>query len=110
MANTVDRKDTERKPLINYDYVEQRDEAYWITSTRVSLDSVVNHILETCPIVKRKDEQAYSDYRTKRVILDIYDAMQQVMETGTAYSTRLDPPAAHGWAPQDVMPQAVVEQ
>ena len=28
------------------DYVEQRDEAYWITGTRVSLDSVVYAFLE----------------------------------------------------------------
>jgi len=28
------------------DYVEQRDEGYWITSTRVSLDSVVYAFLE----------------------------------------------------------------
>ena len=28
------------------DYIEQRDEAYWITGTRVSLDSVVYAFLE----------------------------------------------------------------
>jgi hypothetical protein len=48
----------------------------------------VDYILETFPIVKRKDEQAHGAYRTKRVILDIYDAMQQAMETGTPYLTR----------------------
>ena len=55
-----------------------------------------DYILETFPIVKRKDEQVHGEYRTKRVILDIYDAMQQAMETGTPYHTRLDPPLAHG--------------
>jgi hypothetical protein len=56
-------------------------------------------MLETFPIVKRKDEQAHGEYRTKRIILDIYDAMQQAMETGTPYHTRLDPPhtAGHHW-------------
>jgi hypothetical protein len=44
------------------------------------------------PIVKRQDEQAHGAYRTKRVILEIYDAMQQAMAMGTAYPTRLDPP------------------
>ncbi|HEY5866890.1 MAG TPA: hypothetical protein VI542_15295 [Candidatus Tectomicrobia bacterium] len=34
-------------------------------------------MLETVPIVKRKDEQAHSAYRTKYVILAIYDAIQQ---------------------------------
>jgi hypothetical protein len=47
-------------------------------------------------VVKRKDEQANGAYRTKRVILDIYDAMQQAVETGTLYHTRLDPPPTHG--------------
>ena len=45
----------------------------------------VAYILETFPIVKRKDEQAHGEYRTKRVILDINDAMQQAMEVGTPY-------------------------
>lgn len=47
-------------------------------------------------IVKRKDEQAYGKDCTKRVILDIYDAMQQAMATGTPYHTRLAPPPTHG--------------
>ena len=67
----------------------------------------VAYILETFPIVKRKDEQAHGEYRTKRVILDIYDAMQQAMETGTPYHTRLDPPPAHGWTPPEVTLEAV---
>ena len=61
-----------------------------------------DYILETFPIVKRKDEQAHGEYRTKRVILDIYDAMQQAMETGVAYQTRRDPPPANGWTPPEV--------
>jgi hypothetical protein len=47
-------------------------------------------------IVKRKDEQAYGKDCTKRVILDIYDAMQQAMATGTPYHTRLAPSPTHG--------------
>ena len=35
----------------------------------------VDYILDTFPIVKRKDEQACDEYRTKRVILDLYDKM-----------------------------------
>jgi hypothetical protein len=67
----------------------------------------VDYILETFPIVKRKDEQAHGEYRTKRVILDIYDAMQQAIEMGAAYQTRLDPPPANGWAPSDITLEAV---
>jgi len=55
----------------------------------------VDHILDTFPIVKRKDEEKYhGDYRTKRVILEIYDAMQEAMRSGVPYQTRLHPPPA----------------
>ena len=42
----------------------------------------------------RKDEAACGEYRTKRVILEIYDEMQQAIDTGRPYQTRLDPPPA----------------
>lgn len=53
----------------------------------------VEHILESFPIVKRKEVDAYGEYRTKRVILEIYDAMQNAMVTGNPYKSPLDPPA-----------------
>jgi hypothetical protein len=65
------------------------------------------YILGTFWVVRDRDEQAYGEYRTKRVILDIYDAMQQAMATGTPYHTRLDPPPAHGWTPPDITLEAV---
>ena len=59
----------------------------------------VSYIMDTFPIVRRKDEEKYKgDYRTKRVILEIYDAMQEAMRTGRPYQTRLDPPPG---PPQD---------
>lgn len=51
----------------------------------------VDYIMETFPIVKRKDEKWYGGYRTKRVILEIYDEMKRAMETGEPYRTRLEP-------------------
>ena len=54
----------------------------------------VDYIMETFPIVKRRDVAAHGEYRTKRVILEIYDAMRQAMDTGEPYQTRLDPPPA----------------
>ena len=54
----------------------------------------VDYIMETFPIVKRKDEQKYGEYRTKRVILEIYDAIAEAIRTGKSYQTRLDPPPA----------------
>lgn len=53
-----------------------------------------DHIMEAFPIVKRKDEQKYAEYRTKRVILECYDAMAEATKTGRPYKTILDPPPA----------------
>jgi hypothetical protein len=52
----------------------------------------VAYIMDTFPIVRRKDEEKHGEYRTKRVILEIYDAMQDSIRTGPPYQTRLDPP------------------
>lgn len=35
----------------------------------------VDYIMDTFPIVRRKDEAAYGEYRTKRTILEMYDAI-----------------------------------
>jgi hypothetical protein len=62
----------------------------------------VDYILDAFPIVKRKDEQAHGEYRTKRVILEIYDEMKRAMESGAVYQTRLDPLPANGWTPPEI--------
>jgi hypothetical protein len=53
-----------------------------------------DYVMDTFPIVKRKDEAAHGEYRTKRLILEAYDAMAEAIRTGTPYQTRLDPPPA----------------
>jgi hypothetical protein len=52
------------------------------------------YILDTFPIVRKNDMKAHGEYRTKRVILEIYDALGEAARSGRAYATRLDPPAA----------------
>ena len=52
----------------------------------------VAYIMDAFPIVRRKDEETYGEYRTNRVILEIYDAMQGAIRTGQPYQTLLDPP------------------
>ena len=37
----------------------------------------VDYIMDTFPIVRRKDEAAHGEYRTKRLILERYDAMAE---------------------------------
>ncbi len=44
----------------------------------------VEYILESFPIVKRKDEQAHGRYRTKDTILEIYDRMAEVIQANAA--------------------------
>jgi len=41
----------------------------------------VEYILETFPIVKRKDEARWGEYRTKRVVLEEYDKLAQTSGT-----------------------------
>jgi hypothetical protein len=70
----------------------------------------VDYIMDTFPIVKRKDEAQCGEYRTKRVILEVYDAMQHAIDTGNPYQTHLDPspgPLADGlpsWRPGSSRP------
>jgi hypothetical protein len=47
-------------------------------------DLHVDYIMETFPLVKRKDVKQYGEYRTKWVILEIYDEMKRAIETGLA--------------------------
>ena len=52
----------------------------------------VSYIMDTFPIVQRKDIQKHGDYRTKLQILEIYDRMAEAMKTGVPYQTLLEPP------------------
>jgi hypothetical protein len=61
----------------------------------------VDYVMETFPIVKRKDEAQHGEYRTKRIILEMYDAMQGAIDTGEPYQSRLDPPPG---PPADSLP------
>jgi hypothetical protein len=53
-----------------------------------------DYVMDTFPIVRKNDLKAHGEYRTKRVILEIYDAMTEATRTGQTYRTRLDPPPA----------------
>jgi hypothetical protein len=51
-------------------------------------------VLDTFPVVLKNDEKEHGEYRTRRVILEIYDEMADAIRTGRLYQTRLDPPPA----------------
>jgi hypothetical protein len=56
----------------------------------------VDYIMETFPIVKRKDEKEHGTYRTKDKILEIYDAMTDAKYTGIEYQSPLTPLSGQG--------------
>jgi len=74
---------------------EWRQQPAALTQSFPTPRDAVSYIMDTFPIVKRKDEEKFNgDYRTKRTILEIYDALAEAMKTGTPYQTRLNPPPA----------------
>lgn len=56
----------------------------------------VDYIMETFPVVKRRDIERFGSFRTKDLILQVYDAMAEAARTGRAYQTILDPPPGQG--------------
>jgi SOS-response transcriptional repressor LexA len=52
------------------------------------------YVLDTFPIVRRNDEKAHGEFRTRRVILDVYDALAEAIRSGSPYQTPLVPAPA----------------
>lgn len=65
-----------------------------ITSTELPRRSVTLRLGLPSSIVRHRDERDHGEYRTKRVILKLYDALADAMTTGRPYQTRLNPPPA----------------
>lgn len=73
---------------------EGAEELARLTASFPTPRHAVEYIMETFPIVRRNDEKAHGEYRTKRLILHVYDAMLSAMATGSDYQTLLTPPPA----------------
>jgi hypothetical protein len=76
--------------------------------------SEMEHILDSFNLVRDRDSIEYGEYRSKRIILEIHDAMAEAARTGIPYQTRLSPPPAdaafaHPW-PVEQPPQVVTLQ
>jgi hypothetical protein len=50
------------------------------------------YILDTFPIVRRKDEAAHGTYRTRDTILALYDQFAEASTSGKPFVSHLDPP------------------
>ena len=59
-------------------YGISRDDAAWI--------------LDTFPVLARSEEREHGEYRTKRVVLETYDALAAATARGTPYHSPLGPP------------------
>jgi len=54
----------------------------------------VAYVMDGFPIVEKNDNKRWGEYRTKRVVLERFDAMQEARALGAAYRSPLDPPPA----------------
>jgi len=74
---------------------EWRQQPAALTQAFPTPRAAVSYIMDTFPIVKRKDEAKFNgDYRTKRTILEIYDALAEYQRTGKAFVSSLIPAPA----------------
>jgi len=56
----------------------------------------VEHAMSTFDTLRRREERQIGEFRTKRLILERYDAMADAARAGTDYQTVLDPPPGQG--------------
>ena len=50
------------------------------------------YILDTFPVLKQSEKREYGEYRTRRVVLDTYDALAASAGNGVPYDSPLGPP------------------
>jgi len=51
-------------------------------------------LLDSFVVLRKYEESDHGEFLSKRVILEIYDALAESIRTGQPYQTRLDPPPA----------------
>jgi hypothetical protein len=51
-------------------------------------------LIDSFVVLRKYEESDHGEFRSKRVILEIYDAMTKAMSTGVPYQSQLDPPPA----------------
>ena len=52
----------------------------------------LSHVMETFPIVRRYDVKQYQEFRTKRVICEIFNDILDAQANARQFKTRLSPP------------------
>lgn len=51
-------------------------------------------LLDSFTVLRKYEERDHGEFRTKRVVLEVYDEIAAAKQAGRAYQTRLDPPPA----------------
>lgn len=84
------RWDSERRALVRAELDAAYFHVYGLEADEVG------HVMESFEVLRRREEKQLGEFRTKRLILERYDAMAEAIRTGTDYQTVLDPPPGHG--------------
>jgi hypothetical protein len=84
VATAVDRLNAWTAPVEERALIRAELDALMFHVYGVARDDV-SYIMETFPIVQRKDEDRYGEYRTKRLIMEAYDAMAEAISIGQPY-------------------------
>ncbi|MER6971191.1 hypothetical protein ABT304_09070 [Nocardioides sp. NPDC000445] len=82
--------DAERRALIRSEIDAALFHLYGVNRDDLS------YIMDSFSVVRRKDVETHGEYRTKRLILEVYDAMQAAIDSKTTYQSILSPPAGEG--------------
>ena len=56
----------------------------------------VEHVLDSFPVLRKYEERDHGEFRTKRLVLEYYNAMATAAGTGQQYATPIDPPPGEG--------------
>lgn len=90
---------------------DAEDPFRWVPERRVAiraeLDAVmfhlyglerdeVAHVLDSFFVVRKYEERDFGEFRTKRLVLERYDAMAEAAASGVPYETPIDPPPGFG--------------
>ena len=54
--------------------------------------SDAEHVLDSFGVVRKYDDAEHGEFRTKRLVLERYDALAEATASGRPYCTILDPP------------------
>jgi hypothetical protein len=80
----------ERRELIRAELDAAMFHVYGLTRPEVG------HVLDSFFVVRKYEERDHGEFRTRRLVLERYDAMADAARTGHPYQTIVDPPPGHG--------------